>query len=167
MVSSATWRSSSSEPGSRMLPSACPVNAVRAKSGAVSVDPSVTIPEGATSATFTLTGVQAGVDEISAQPDDSRYDAAVSRIQVLASPDAAELVVESMDAQQVTFRIRDVNNLPYPGVRVQASVEGATPVTATSNDYGRVSFKRSAGQTLAAQVDGATSAPVVVNDPSR
>jgi hypothetical protein len=94
--------------------------ALTTMTGAVSVDPSVTIPAGATSVTFNLTGVAAGVDEIAAQPADAHYDAAVSRIQVLSGPDAAQLSVVSSDAQYVTLRVTDVNNLPYPGVPVQA-----------------------------------------------
>ena len=34
--------------------------------------------------------------------------------------DAAQLFVISSDAQSVTLRVTDVNNLPYPGVPVQA-----------------------------------------------
>jgi hypothetical protein len=67
----------------------------------------VTIPAGATSATFNLAGIRAGVDEISAQPADSRYDLAVSRIQVLAGPDAAQLVLVSSDAGQLTLRSQE------------------------------------------------------------
>jgi hypothetical protein len=90
------------------------------QTGTASVDPSVTIPAGATSVNFNLTGVAAGVDEIDAQPADSHYDAAVSRIQVLSGPDQAQLVVVSHDLQSVTWRVQDINNLPYPGVPVQA-----------------------------------------------
>ena len=90
------------------------------QTGAAAVDPSVTIPPGATSVNFRLAGAQAGVDYLVAQPVDSRYDTAESRIQVLAGPDAAQLAVISSDAQSVTLRVTDVNNLPYPGVPVQA-----------------------------------------------
>jgi hypothetical protein len=93
---------------------------LKTQTGAASVDPSVTIPAGATSVNFNLTGVAAGVDEIDAQPADSHYDAAVSRIQVLSGPDQAQLVVVSHDLQSVTWRVQDINNLPYPGVPVQA-----------------------------------------------
>ncbi len=101
--------------------------------GAAMADPSVTIPAGATSVNFNLAGVQAGVDEIVAQPVDSRYDTAESHVQVLAGPDAALLTVVSSDAQSVTLRVTDVNNLPYPGVPVQAG-DG----TATTDSDGRV-----------------------------
>ena len=103
------------------------------QSGAAAVDPSVTIPAGATSVTFNLIGVQAGVDEIDARPADSRYDTAESHVQVLAGPDAAQLFVVSSDAQSVTLRVTDVNNLPYPGVPVQAGDS-----TVISDSDGRV-----------------------------
>jgi hypothetical protein len=88
--------------------------------GAATVDPSVTIPPGATSVNFNLAGVQAGVGEIIARPADSHYYTAESHIQVLAGPDEAQLSVISSDAQSVTLRVTDVNNLPYPGVPVLA-----------------------------------------------
>jgi hypothetical protein len=103
------------------------------QSGAASVDPSVTIPAGATSVNFNISGVQAGVDEIHARPADSRYDTAESHVQVLAGPDAAQLFVVSSDAQSVTLRVTDVNNLPYPGVPVQAGDS-----TVISDSDGRV-----------------------------
>ncbi len=82
---------------------------------------------------------------------------------MLGGPDAAQLVVDSSDTEEVTFRIRDVNNLPYPGVRVLASAAGGISVSSVTNGDGRVSFKWPVGQTLAARVDGATGASVVVN----
>jgi hypothetical protein len=106
------------------------------RTGAAKVDPSVTIPAGATSVTFHLAGVRAGVDEIVAQPDDSHYDTTESHIQVLAGPDAAQLTVVSEDAQSVTLRVTDVNNLPYPGVLVEA---GGSAVITDSDGRATVS----------------------------
>jgi len=103
------------------------------QTGAAAVDPSVTIPAGATSVNFNLTGVQTGVDQLVARPADARYDTAESHIQVLAGPDAAQLFVISSDAQSVTLRVTDVNNLPYPGVPVQAG-----DTTIISDSDGRV-----------------------------
>jgi hypothetical protein len=93
---------------------------LRTQTGATSVPQSVTIPVGASSVEFELSGVQAGVDEIDAQPEDTRYDVAVSRIQVLSGPEAAQLVVVSRDSQSVIWRLQDVNHLPYPGEPLQA-----------------------------------------------
>jgi hypothetical protein len=103
------------------------------QTGAATVDPSVTIPADATSVNFNLTGVQTGVDQLVAQPADSRYDTAESRVQVLAGPDAAQLTVISRDSQSVTLRVTDINNLPYPGVPVQAGDS-----TVISDSDGRV-----------------------------
>jgi hypothetical protein len=103
------------------------------QTGAAIVDRSATIPAGATSVNFNLAGVRAGVDEIVAKPVDSRYDGAESYIQVLAGPDAAQLFVISSDAQSVTLRVTDMNNLPYPGVPVQAGDN-----TVISDSDGRV-----------------------------
>ena len=80
---------------------------------------------------------------------------------MLAGPDAAQLVLISSDSRQLTLRVKDVNDLPYPGVRVQAS-----GVTATSNSSGQVSFNWTAGQTLSARIEGASGASVFVNPPS-
>lgn len=102
-------------------PAAAPLTFdLKTQTGAAGVDPSVTIPAGATSVDFNLTGVQAGVDEIDAQPDDPRYAMTVSRIQVLGGPDEAQLVVVSSDSESVTWRVQDLNSLPYPGTPVQA-----------------------------------------------
>ena len=76
--------------------------ALKTQTGAALVDSSVTIPAGATSVDFNLTGVEAAVDQIDAQPDDPRYATAVSRIQVLGGSDDAQLVVVSSDPQSVT-----------------------------------------------------------------
>ncbi len=139
-------------------PAAQPLTiALNTQTGAASVDPSITIPAGATSAIFHLTGVKSGVDEIDAQPADSRYDAAVSRIQVLSGPDVAQLVVVSgTGAQSATLRVMDINNLPYPGVNVQAG-----GIISTTDSNGQVTFTVTTGQTLSAQIAGA-SAPVFV-----
>ena len=155
-------------------PAAAPLTIVlRTQTGAAAVDPSVTILAGATSARFTVTGVRGGVDELSAQPADSRYDSAVSRIQVLAGPDAAQLTLESGASQPVSMRISDGNNLPYPGVRVQASATGGgsvTPAVAVSDSTGRVSFNwnpgTGSGQVLTARIEGATGAPLFIAAPA-
>ena len=133
--------------------------ALRTLNGAAAADASVTIPAGGTSASLNLSGLRAGVDELSAQPADSRYDAAVSRTQVLGGPDDAQLALIASDGSRVTLRVHDVNNLPYPGVPVTASILGATSV-AISDSSGRVSFE-SAGGPMSVQVAGASGALIV------
>jgi hypothetical protein len=73
------------------------------------------------------------------------------------------LVLLSSDARRLTLRVKDVNDLPYPGVRVQASGAEGTALEATSNSDGQVSFDWVAGQTLSAKVEGASGASVFVN----
>jgi len=155
-------------------PAAAPLSIVlRSQTGAVGVDSQVTIPAGATTASFLLTGVRAGVDEISATPADSRYDPAVSRIQVLAGPDAAQLTLVSGAGQPVSMRVSDVNNLPYPGVRIQASVSGGgtvSPAVGVTDAQGRFAFNWTPGtqgaQFLTTRIEGATGAPLFVTAPA-
>src|SRR5207249_1165498 len=128
--------------------------ALRTLNGAIAADASVTIPAGSTSASFNLSGLHAGVDELSAQPADPRYDAAVSRIQVLSGPDDTQLALVASDGPRVTLRVGDVNNLPYPGVLVGAANAWFVS-SAISDSGGRVSFD-SGGGPLSVQVAGAS-----------
>jgi uncharacterized protein (TIGR03437 family) len=140
----------------------------------VNLDPEVIIPAGATTASFRMTGVRAGVDEISARPSDFRYDSAVSRIQVLAGPDAAQLTLVSAAGQPVSMRVSDINNLPYPGVRVEASTAGSgtvNPPVGVTDSEGRVSFNWTPGaqgsQVLSTRIEGATGAPLFITAGNR
>lgn len=151
-------------------PAVLPVTiALRTLNGAGRVDPSVTIPAGATSATFTVTGMRGGVDEILAEANDPRYDQATARIQVLSGPDAGQLTLSTGDGAAVTMRISDGNNLPYPGVPVVASAIGGgavTPAVAISDPQGQVSFNWTPGvgasPVLTARIEGSTGPPVFV-----
>jgi len=131
---------------------------LRALNGYVSVPASVTIPAGATRATFTIAGLRAGVDEIVATPGDSRYETVRSRIQVAGSAGELKLVVRSGDKQvavpgaplaaPVVFAVVDENELPYPGVRVRASVASGgtvTPAVGVTGEDGTVSFQWTPG----------------------
>jgi uncharacterized protein (TIGR03437 family) len=151
-----------------------------APNGSAGVPASVTIPAGATSMTFPIGGVRIGVEELSATPNDGRYDTAYARVQV-AAPSALRFVAVSGDAQQigsdgslgrpVVVRLTDVNNLPYPGVRVLASASGngsVTPASAVTDHDGRVTFGWTAGKQSSAQLrviaDGAPDiAPLVAS----
>jgi uncharacterized protein (TIGR03437 family) len=78
------------------------------------------------------------------------------------------LTLLSSDGQPVTMRVSDVNNLPYPGVRVQVSVTSGsvTPNLAVSDSDGRVAFvwnpDANGDQALTARVEGSTGAPLFV-----
>jgi uncharacterized protein (TIGR03437 family) len=115
------------------------------RDGAIEAPPSIRIPAGATSATFTIRGLRAGVDELTATVPGGTHEDAVARIQVLESPAGLRLTVVSGDrqiasagaplAEPVVVRLHDANELPYPGVRLAVSVQGggrvepAEPVT--------------------------------------
>jgi uncharacterized protein (TIGR03437 family) len=132
-------------------PPAAPLTvALAAPNGAASVPTSVTIAAGARSASFNVTGIRAGVEELSATPDDSRYDAAYARIQV--SP-AAALQLNAIPGagpmpHPVTAQVTDINRLPYPGVslRATASAGGSvTPAVAVTDAAGSASFRWNPG----------------------
>ncbi|MBI1788290.1 MAG: hypothetical protein HYR60_12170, partial [Acidobacteria bacterium] len=140
-------------------PASAPVSvALSSRNGLVSAPGSVTIPGGQSSASFSITGVRGGVDEISAVPADTRYDSASARIQVAPDLQALSLTLESGGGQRpagdgplpdpVVLRVTDVNRLPYPGVRVQAvtvPMGSVEPALAASDAEGRVSFRWTPG----------------------
>ncbi|PYT30287.1 MAG: hypothetical protein DMG57_08555 [Acidobacteria bacterium] len=128
-----------------------------ARGGNTSIPTSVTIPKGAASASFIITGKQQGVDELAAIPPDDRYETAYAHVQVLG-PSALSLVVVSGDkqviatggtlTQPVVLRVTDSNHLSYQGATVQAwaSVGGSvSPQSATSDANGFVTFRWAPG----------------------
>jgi uncharacterized protein (TIGR03437 family) len=143
------------------------------QNGAATAPSSVTIPAGATSASFQVTGVRTGVEELAAHPADARYETAYSRIQVLDSPSGLKLELVSGDRQAaspgiplqapIVLRVVDVNRLPYQGLTVQAAVSDGgslTPASATSDRQGLVAFEWIPGSGSAHQLTAAIqSAP--------
>lgn len=152
--------------------------ALRTAGGLVQTPASVTIPAGATSVTFSITGVAAGVEELTATPADPAFETSYARIQVRNSPSELRLAVVSGDRQlglpgnplqPVVLRVVDVNNLPYEGVRVQASVSGGgvvTPSSAVTDAGGVVQFLWTPGaagaQQLTAVLEGVPQSAVTV-----
>jgi uncharacterized protein (TIGR03437 family) len=152
--------------------------ALRTASGLVQTPASVTIPAGATSATFSISGVAPGVEELTATPADPGFETAYARIQVRNSASELRLAVVSGDRQlgrpgnplqPVVLRVVDVNNLPYEGVRVQASVTGGgtvTPSSAVADANGVVQFLWTPGaagaQQLTAVLEGAPQSAITV-----
>ena len=112
--------------------------------GGLSLPGSVTIRAGSASAAFTVRGLRAGASELRASVPGGAWEDASARLAVLA-PSEVRLVVVSGDRQPaapgvplrqpVVVRVTDVNELPYPGVRLAVAVEGggsvepAEPVT--------------------------------------
>jgi uncharacterized protein (TIGR03437 family) len=116
----------------------------------------VTIAAGATSASFTVSGIKAGVEELLATPADASYEVAYARVQV-AAPSQVTLGAVSGDNQvstsagplpaPVVVRVSDANGLPYPGARILAAAAGGsvTPAIATADASGQASFQWTPG----------------------
>jgi uncharacterized protein (TIGR03437 family) len=126
---------------------------LRTANGLASTPASLTIPAGATSVSFSVSGLRAGVEEITAEPSDASYEAASARIQI-APTASLRLSLVSGDRQfgspgsalaaPVLVRVTDANELPYPGAQVQAaSLAGGsvTPSVAVADESGVASFR--------------------------
>jgi len=143
-------------------PAALTVN-FQTQTGAAGAPAAVTIPAGARSASFQITGLRAGVEEISAIPSDGSYESGYARVQV-APLSALTLAVVSGDQQvsngnaplanPVVVRLTDVNQLPYVGVRLTASTGagGSVSPAAVTDPSGQASFQWTTGTTGAAQL---------------
>jgi uncharacterized protein (TIGR03437 family) len=112
---------------------------VEAPRGFASVPPSVTIAKGAARATFLVEGLREGVEELRLAPagaDASTYETVHARVQVaslarltLSSP-AGPRIPAAVLSQPAEFVVSDANELPYPGVRVQARASAGGMVDA-------------------------------------
>jgi uncharacterized protein (TIGR03437 family) len=154
-------------------PAAAPLAvSLKTARGAVSAPSPVTIPAGATSAKFALRGVRAGVEELTAEAADPRFETAAAYVQVTGDPGELKLTVESGDRQEaqpgtplaeaVAIRVTDRNNLPYPGLTVRAAVSAGgavAPAAAETDDNGVARFAWTPGpgpsNELTATLDGA------------
>ena len=120
-----------------------------APAGFVQVPAQVTIAAGATSATFTVSGIKAGVEELLATPADSSYEVAFARVQV-AAPSQLTLrkAVSNPLSGNVAVQLTDVNGLPYPGARIVAATTSGsvTPAIATADAAGFASFQWTPGR---------------------
>ena len=141
--------------------------------GFAQVPAQVTIAAGATSASFTVSGTKAGVEELVATPADSSYETAFARVQV-AAPSQLALHALSGDNQvpgptgalpaPVVVRLTDGNGLPYPGALIQAAAAGGSvrPDTATADVSGQASFQWTPGTGSANQLNlSLVAAPTV------
>jgi uncharacterized protein (TIGR03437 family) len=130
--------------------------ALTTRNGSVQAPASVTIPSGSTSATFTLSGINSGVEELLATPSDTSYETAYARVQV-ADGSQVKLTTVSGGVAGTTptvLRLSDINGLPYPGVRITAS-GSVSPAAAVTDAYGKVSFDWSSGTSLNVNVAAA------------
>ena len=127
--------------------------ALRARSALVALPATVSIAAGQTVASFAVTGLREGVDQIDVTPADAAFEATEARVQVLADSKSLTLQILSGDAQvavgdvlpqPIVVRVGDVNRLPYAGVKVIANTGGAgtvEPTSAVTGEDGTVSFR--------------------------
>ncbi len=140
--------------------------------GAVQAPASVTVPAGATRATFPIQGIREGVADLVATPPDGSFETAYARVQVRAVAAGLSLKLLSSEhpattAEPVRVRVVDLNQTPYSGVRVSAAVTTGTldSATVTTDENGVAVFHwtpaASAGK-LRAAIDVVPDASVIV-----
>ena len=95
---------------------------LRSKSGVFRGPQSVVIPAGASSVKFNIAGVSEGVDDLIIEPADPGYQTVTSRIQVL--PVAKLKLAILSESSPVQVKATDNNDLPYPGIIIQAKTVG-------------------------------------------
>ena len=114
----------------------------------------VTIAAGATSASFTVSGTKAGVEELLATPADSTYETAFARVQVAAPSQLTLRTASSAAPGSVAVQLTDVNGLSYPGARIVAATTSGsvTPAIATADATGFASFQWTPGGDAVSQL---------------
>ena len=159
-------------------PPASPVTVnLQAGTGTISVPPMVTIPAGSTTVTFSIHGLGAGVDDLTASAAGDRFETAHARIQVLPASALTVATVsgnwQTMNAngsvmQPIVMRVSDQNNLPYPGARLLAVPTGGgkvTPQAAAVDAKGQAIFQwtpTASGARLQISLAGSTQ-HVIIN----
>lgn len=102
---------------------------------------SVTLAAGAASVSVPFSGVQPGVEEVTAVPADSTYETGYARVQV-AGP--AELKLVATGTNPITVQLTDANGLVYAGARILASPSNGgsvVPSSAITDAQGKASFQ--------------------------
>jgi len=111
---------------------------------AASVPAEVTVPAGEWRVAIPIAGKAAGVDDLVIEPQDSRYETLLAKVAVAG--DARDLILRAYTTgASVMMQILDRNNVPYPGLRVTAKVEGEGSVDAAvkaADEFGLVVFQR-------------------------
>ena len=121
---------------------------LQAPAGYVQVPAPVRIPAGATSASFAITGVRPGVEDLSAVPSDTTYETAFARVQVSDAASLRLAQISGAAADPIVVRLTDANDLAYAGVRLSAVTSAAgsvTPSSAVTDAQGRASFQWTPG----------------------
>jgi len=120
-------------------------------SGLLTVPAAVTIPAGSRTASFPITGIRAGVADLTVRVADPAFDVSRTLVQVRDDPSALRWDILSGNSQRggrggtlaepILWRLRDENETPYAGVPVTFTAGGdgaATPARATTDAEGRV-----------------------------
>ena len=148
-------------------PSAGMAVSLQAPNGHAALPASVTIPAGATSASFTVAGLTTGVEEVSATPPANMpYETAFGRVQV-ADVSMLKLAIVSGAplAQPIVVRLTDANNLSYVGARIVATASAGgsvTPAAIATDARGQASFQWTPGPAAASQFTAALDgAPLI------
>jgi uncharacterized protein (TIGR03437 family) len=106
---------------------------------------SATLAASASSVSLPISGVQPGVEEVTAVPADPAYETAYARIQVAG---AAELKLAAAGTNPVAVRLTDANGLVYAGARILAapSAGGSVlPSSAITDTQGQAIFQWTPG----------------------
>ena len=114
----------------------------------------VTIAAGTTTASFTVSGKTAGVEELLATPADPSYEVAFARVQVAAPSQLALQEARGPFPGLAAVRLTDTNGLPYPGARIVAAATGGsvTPTVAATDEAGFASFQWAPGGNAVSQL---------------
>ncbi|MEO8372950.1 MAG: hypothetical protein ABI806_27440 [Candidatus Solibacter sp.] len=140
-----------------------------APSGVAKVPAQVTIPAGASSATFTVTGAAPGVEELLATPADADYETAYARVQVAAPALLALRTISGDGGGPVVVRLTDANGIAYSGARIVAAATSGsvTPTVAIADSAGDARFQWTPGadtiSRLKLSVEAAPSVNVTLN----
>ena len=150
-----------------------------APKGFAQVPGSVKIAAGTKSASFPITGLKSGVEELQASPPaDQDYEIAYARVQV---PDNTQVQLRAVSGDHqianaagplpdpIVVRLTDINGLAYPGARVSAVDSGGgavQPASAVTDAQGQATFRWSVGagrNQLKFTVEGAPSVGLTIS----
>ena len=130
--------------------------------GILSVPSDVTLPVGATELSFALTGIAAGVSDLTITPADEHFETVYARIPVSDSPKPLNLELVSREGTKIRVRLIDVNVVPYAGVTLRAFTASMAdhPLSAVTDQNGVAGFEwtPAAGEEqLTIEVEGGNS----------
>jgi uncharacterized protein (TIGR03437 family) len=135
---------------------------LRTEKGLLAVPESVSIPAGGRRVEFVAEGLGGGVEELGAFPERGEFEIAYLRVQVA---EAAALLLSVVDlGGELRVRVSDRNELPYPGAKVTATVQGSSVVDrdfaeTDSNGIARFGWQRGLGSVALSAGGASVQAP--------